>query len=212
MPYKNPNSPQAIESCRKRAARYYEKHREKATEATMRSRRKDPTAYQRAQNKFKESNPDYFKKKSAEHYAKNSEQIRGNRKSVYCENPERERENTRRYYRENREEILMKQKVSVPRKEYHKKYYRELKQRIIAAYGGKCECCLDSNFEFLTIDHINGGGTKDRIGKAGAGFYAWLEKNGFPKSEYRLLCMNCNFAMGKYGHCPHKSTNRPETP
>ena len=30
------------------------------------------------------------------------------------------------------------------------------KERIIEAYGGKCECCGESIFEFLTIDHRNG--------------------------------------------------------
>jgi hypothetical protein len=205
MPYKDPNSPQAIESRRKRAARYYERHREKAIEATLRSRRKDSSAYQRAQDKFKEAHPDYFEKKSAEYYETHKEERKYFRKKRYHEDPESQRTYAREYYAENREELLAKQKTNQNRKEYYRRYYRELKERVIAAYGGKCECCSDSHFEFLTIDHIDGGGTKDRAKNAGAGFYARLEKQGFPKGPYRLLCMNCNFAIGKYGHCPHQT-------
>jgi len=48
----------------------------------------------------------------------------------------------------------------------------------------------------LTIDHINGGGNKERkrlFGrdkKSGYSFYAWLKRNKFP-SGYQVLCMNC---------------------
>jgi hypothetical protein len=166
---------------------------------------KDSPARQRAMKKFKETHPDYWHKKNTEFYAANREQEKLRRKENYAKNTEIEKDRQRTYYAKNREEILQKQKRNIKRKEYFKQYYRELKERVVSAYGGCCECCGDCHFEFMTIDHINGGGRKDRAQKAGAGFYASLEKRGFPKEGYRLLCMNCNFALGKYGHCPHKT-------
>jgi hypothetical protein len=84
---------------------------------------------------------------------------------------------------------------------------RQLKLEIIAAYGGECECCRESRAEFLSIDHINGGGRRHRkqLAEEGIGFYDWLKKQGFPQDEYRLLCYNCNLSLGKLGYCPHQS-------
>jgi len=139
------------------------------------------------------------------YYEKNKERIKEARRERYAAQPHKERKYTRDHYQHNREEILDKQRGNKKRKAYFRRYYAELKARVIAAYGGQCLCCGDSHFEFLTIDHINGGGRVERkkIGM-GAGFYNWLENNGYPKERYRLLCMNCNFALGKYGHCPHQ--------
>jgi hypothetical protein len=80
------------------------------------------------------------------------------------------------------------------------------KLRVIEAYGGKCACCGESQHEFLTIDHINGGGAKHvkSVCKGrGHSFYYWLEKQGFPQEAYQLLCWNCNAAKGIMGGCPH---------
>jgi hypothetical protein len=77
----------------------------------------------------------------------------------------------------------------------------------IAAYGGKCECCGESHHEFLGIDHVNGNGAEHRrsIRKGcGLSFYRWLQAQGYPKEEFRLLCWNCNLARGFYGYCPHE--------
>ena len=88
---------------------------------------------------------------------------------------------------------------------YQRRWRVKQRKKVLVAYGSKCECCGETNSEFLTIDHINGGGTQHRksIGGGGTPFFAWLIKQGFPKDEFRLLCMNCNFSMGKYGYCPH---------
>ena len=96
-------------------------------------------------------------------------------------------------------------------KGYRAKYVRQFKAAVIAGYGGKCQCpggCSEYRYEFLTIDHVNNDGMEHRkkaIGtrRAGTGFYRWIVKSGFPK-ELRLLCMNCNFARGRYGYCPHE--------
>ena len=97
-------------------------------------------------------------------------------------------------------------KVSHQRKRVE--FNRRVKTEMISAYGGKCACCGETAYEFLTIDHINGGGSKARRqgGPVGNYLYLWLKRHGWPKDNYRLLCMNCNFAMGIFGGCPHEKT------
>lgn len=89
--------------------------------------------------------------------------------------------------------------------------YRKLKLEVFAAYGNKCMCCEEGIQEFLSIDHINNDGAEHRrslfSGKAGSTpqLYAWLKRNGFPKENFQLLCMNCNHAKSRCGGiCPHK--------
>jgi hypothetical protein len=86
---------------------------------------------------------------------------------------------------------------------------REQKLLVLTHYSNnlpKCACCGESHVEFLSIDHINGGGNKHRkslhLTGMGHNFYRWLIKKEFPEG-YRVLCMNCNFSLGHYGYCPH---------
>jgi len=68
----------------------------------------------------------------------------------------------------------------------------------------KCACCGEWRLEFLTLDHIDGGGNQHRkSGMTGRKFYLWLKREGFPPG-YRVLCMNCNCSIGFYGYCPHQ--------
>lgn len=79
-----------------------------------------------------------------------------------------------------------------------------LKKEVISVYGGRCACCSESQFEFLSIDHINGGGTKHRKElPAGLSIWKWAKNNGFPPT-LRILCFNCNCAIGFFGNCPHQ--------
>jgi hypothetical protein len=79
---------------------------------------------------------------------------------------------------------------------------------VLAGYGGRCACCGESQPEFLAIDHINGGGGKER--KAGLTyqkFYRFILENNFP-SDYQILCHNCNMAKAFYGECPHRRNGK----
>src|SRR5258708_2915854 len=38
----------------------------------------------------------------------------------------------------------------------------KVRAEVIAAYGGHCKCCNDAHNEFLSMDHIHGGGRKHR--------------------------------------------------
>lgn len=87
-----------------------------------------------------------------------------------------------------------------------KKLRQALRMAVLAAYGGTCECCGTSVQDFLTIDHIQGGGRQHKIAlgiSKGMAFYRWLIKSNFPP-EFRVLCWNCNRAAYlNGGNCPY---------
>jgi hypothetical protein len=87
------------------------------------------------------------------------------------------------------------------------------KLQVLRHYAGatlRCECCSESILGFLTIDHIDGGGTKHRKLIHGHDFYQWLIKHGYPPG-YRVLCYNCNMGRARYrdGICPHRKDETP---
>lgn len=95
----------------------------------------------------------------------------------------------------------------------YKKRWEEIKKRIFEKYGGyQCICCKETNPYFLTMDHINGGGTKHRKSLKGGGMYLyrWILKNNFPPG-FQIMCMNCNFGKGQnfrkngINKCPHEN-------
>jgi hypothetical protein len=88
-------------------------------------------------------------------------------------------------------------------RQHSRKTDAKLRADVLGAYGGRCECCGEQEKCFLTLDHINGGGTKHRKAVHGK-VYAQLRREGYP-SGYRVLCWNCNWAHRLTGSCPHKS-------
>ena len=81
--------------------------------------------------------------------------------------------------------------------------YAKLKAEILEHYGNACDCCGEDTVEFLCIDHVNGGGRAHREETGhGISFYYWIVRNDFPDT-LRLLCHNCNMALGVFGYCPH---------
>jgi hypothetical protein len=74
--------------------------------------------------------------------------------------------------------------------------YRQ-KVEVLSHYSGgppKCVACGYVDIRALSIDHINGGGTKERRENKtnGQNLYRWLRKKGYPEG-YQVLCMNCQF-------------------
>ncbi len=87
---------------------------------------------------------------------------------------------------------------------------RMLRISVLTHYGGKCGCCGEMRMEFLALDHINGDGRSQRQKHgAGIGFYNYVKKH-WP-TDLRILCHNCNQAIGLYGYCPHKMIVNIET-
>ena len=66
---------------------------------------------------------------------------------------------------------------------YRRDRNKTARAKVIAYYGGKCACCGESAFEFLTIDHINNNGSMHRkeLKLKSSGFVNWIIKNNFEK-------------------------------
>ncbi len=106
--------------------------------------------------------------------------------------PEKNRAHNREKYRANPEKHREAQKQTRIRR----------RLRVLDRYGGSCVCCGETLYEFLSVDHIDGGGTEHRK-SVGSNIDRFLIRENFPDG-YRVLCHNCNFAIGIYGFCTHK--------
>lgn len=97
---------------------------------------------------------------------------------------------------------------------FHKtrQWREELKSIVYEHYGGKCVCCGESNYMFLTIDHINNDGYKGRLRpepgsirkrRIAGDWYKYIIDSNFP-GDLQLLCYNCNGGKQRnFGTCPH---------
>ena len=88
-----------------------------------------------------------------------------------------------------------------------------IKWEAMQALGGAtCACCGETDFKFLTIDHIDGGGRRDlkRLSGGNLGVYRRIVKHHSATSKsYRVLCWNCNCGRSQNGGlCPHKDPAR----
>jgi hypothetical protein len=155
----------------------------------------------------------------------NKHRVKEMNRRTYLKNREKNLEYAKRYREDHREETnAKKKKWDEENKEYriayrsewyqknrdkqiayHKARTRAIRLEVLTHYGLFCSCCGEQDWEFLTIDHIEGGGNihREELKVFGTNFYFWLKKNNFP-SGYRTLCFNCNCAMGSLGYCPHQ--------
>ena len=92
---------------------------------------------------------------------------------------------TQARYRENhRDEIRERNRV----------YHLKNRERMFVLLGGKCCSCGFSDRRALQIDHVNGGGIKERANINTKDFHRHVIKEVKKGSkEYQLLCANCNW-------------------
>ena len=77
------------------------------------------------------------------------------------------------------------------RKVYKDRWRKEWKDKAYNKLGGKCIKCGFSDQRALQIDHINGGGNKDKLRHERDKYYRKIYESKF--NEYQLLCANCNW-------------------
>jgi hypothetical protein len=76
-----------------------------------------------------------------------------------------------------------------------RKTYVIRRKKFLDQHGSICQCCGESEYRFLQIDHVNDDGAIDRQ-KNGKQCERW-------KGKLQVLCANCNWAK-RYGDCPHQ--------
>jgi hypothetical protein len=125
------------------------------------------------------------------YYQANHEKILERTRKYHHATKEKQRERSKKYYLAHKEIAKSRTKIC----------WQNIRQEAISAYGKKCQCCGETQIEFLVIDHINGGGSQHRKYIKKNIFY-WLRDNNYP-SGFQVLCHNCNMSLGLYGYCPH---------
>lgn len=114
---------------------------------------------------------------------RNVEKQKQYRAKFNANNPNYDRDYQRRYYINNSEK----------RKQSSKKYNKRLKSAVFELLGNECCRCGFSDPRALQIDHINGGGGKEKKSVTAHYYKYILEKILAGSNEYQLLCANCNW-------------------
>ena len=68
----------------------------------------------------------------------------------------------------------------------------KIRNEILRKLGGKCKSCGFSDPRALHIDHVYGGGSKERKELGEKAYRLILQKIENQSSDYQLLCANCN--------------------
>lgn len=148
--------------------------------------------YEKAK-RWSDANPELAKERGREYERRNNEK----RKARWHVDPEYREAAGRaaaRYRAKNQEKLREKLKVK----------HRTERKRVLELHGGCCACCGESNWEFLALDHKNGGGNKEREAIGVVAYYRRFRYAREPIPGFRVLCHNCNAALGFYGYCPHQ--------
>lgn len=74
-----------------------------------------------------------------------------------------------------------------------REYFRRLRVTILSLLGDKCVRCGFSDPRALQIDHINGGGTKEKKELKTSFNKLVLLSLANNEGRYQLLCANCNW-------------------
>lgn len=94
-------------------------------------------------------------------------------------------------------------------KEHMQQYRLLIKHEVIEKYGGNCSCCGEQQILFLTIDHKNNDGYRDRQIKSNSSisWYMSLRREDL-RDDLQVLCFNCNLGKSiNKGICPHQQIN-----
>lgn len=96
-------------------------------------------------------------------------------------------------------------------KRFGREWYKLQKVEVLTHYSNgipKCNCCGETQIDFLVLDHVNNDGATHRKSKkkGGTHFYLTLKRENYPNEpKLQVLCANCN--QGKLvngGICPHQ--------
>lgn len=134
-------------------------------------------------------------------------------------NPEKVRAFRREYERRPEVKARTKRQLKARRRKFPERYRLyarrasdKMRLEVFTHYcGGRphCQCpgCRVKEIAFLTMQHLNGGGCRQRkrLGWRvyGPNLYRWLKDHGYPKG-YAVFCANCNMADARREGCPHR--------
>lgn len=121
-------------------------------------------------------------------------------------------ESNKKYYKKNKATILKYrakwyQKNKKKNDDYRKKWYQKNLEKnreqrrnannrarliVIEFLGNKCKKCGFDDWRALQVDHVNGGGTRERINMSHTS-WSLLKRIKANPFKFQLLCANCNW-------------------
>jgi hypothetical protein len=95
--------------------------------------------------------------------------------------------------------------------EYYASLKARAKEKCLDHYGHCCACpgCTVTIPEFLSVEHLKGGGIKHRKENKIGNMWLWLVRHKFP-AGFAVWCFNCNLAKGFFGVCPHTKEKKTQ--
>jgi hypothetical protein len=106
-------------------------------------------------------------------------------------NPEKYKLSDKKRYQAGKKTYLAYERKHHDKRKIQKRLImRKHREDLIKFMGGKCIKCGFNDIRALQVDHINGGGCKERKAIGLATFYHNVRID--PK-KYQLLCANCNW-------------------
>jgi len=128
------------------------------------------------------------RKNQRRYYQRHKEKIMRYQNDYNKKNREKIRDRSRKYYIKNKEKLI----------NYQRKYKQERRIIILERLGNRCIKCGFDDYRALQIDHIHGGGNKEKkekfnndYGKYHKHLLSISEKELF--NTYQCLCANCNW-------------------
>lgn len=85
--------------------------------------------------------------------------------------------------------------------------YRMRRSAVIQSYGDCCKYCGEDRYEFLTIDHINGGNKHEKEMNYN-NMIDYLYNNKINLDGYQVLCYNCNYSKNYTGKDKHYAKDK----
>lgn len=163
---------------------------------------KDPVKRKEYLKKYKKEHIEQTRRYARGYYRRHkSERAAYNR--MYNEKHKKEiQEYGKKYREQNREECRKRRRVSAKKfSARHGMTYQTFrnhatKKEILIVLGDRCSQCGESDRRCLQIDHIGGGGCRERkqFGGNQGRFYKFvLERIKAGSEDYQLLCANCNW-------------------
>jgi hypothetical protein len=201
--------PLTEEERKERIKKYYQENREKKHEYNKKYHQENKEKRHEYDKKYRQENKEKKYEYNKKYCQENIERVHEYRSKYHQENREKMCENHKKYYQKNIE--LCREKGNKYNQENREKIFEKnnnLRKLIIKKMGEKCVKCGFNDYRALQIDHINGGGGKERkLGRNNQGkVYRTILLSSMEeiKNKYQLLCANCNWIK----KCENDETTR----